>query len=309
MGRMQAHLAIMRLDHSVKNIFILPGIAVALSFQRASWNSLTIRHIALGMVAATLIACSNYVINEVLDAKHDKLHPTKCLRPAAQGLVSLPAAYVQWLVMMLAGLAIARLVGHNFLVAALALWVMGGLYNIPPIRTKDLVYLDVLTESVNNPLRMLLGWYMVTETLVPPVSLLCAYWMLGCYFMGLKRFSEYREIASFQVASAYRRSFRFYTEKSLLASVMFYASLAMLTFGVFIARYRIDLVLAFPFLALLMAMYFNLSFEVHSCVQHPEKLYKERTLMAVVLGTCALMTLLLYVPVPYLRQVFAPSTW
>ena len=309
MSTIRAHFAIMRLDHSVKNIFILPGIAVALSFLHPSWNSIPIGRIVLGMIAATLVACSNYVINEVLDAGHDRLHPTKRARPAAQGLVSVPGAYVQWIAMMLAGLVLAHSVGHKFFVAALALWVMGCLYNIPPIRTKDLVYLDVLTESVNNPLRMLLGWYMVTEILVPPVSLLCAYWMLGCYFMGLKRFSEYREIASFQVASAYRKSFHFYTEQSLLASVMFYASLAMLTFGVFIARYRIDLVLAFPLLALLMAMYFNLAFQAHSCVQHPEKLYRERTLMAVVIGTSVLMTALLYVPVPYLRQIFAPSTW
>ncbi len=55
-----------------------------------------------------------------------------------------------------------------FTLTAIALWIMGCVYNIPPLRTKDQVYLDVLTESVNNPLRMLLGWYMVTSVLVPP---------------------------------------------------------------------------------------------------------------------------------------------
>ena len=38
------------------------------------------------------------------------------------------------------------------------LWVMGCIYNIPPVRSKDLPYLDVLSEAVNNPLRMLAGW-------------------------------------------------------------------------------------------------------------------------------------------------------
>src|SRR5271165_1945764 len=85
-----------------------------------------------------------------------------------------------------------------------ALWIMGCVYNIPPVRTKDVPYLDVLTESINNPLRMLLGWYAVTSVLVPPVSLLLSYWMIGCYFMALKRFSELSEIRNKTVAGAYR---------------------------------------------------------------------------------------------------------
>ena len=36
---------------------------------------------------------------------------------------------------------------------------MGCLYNIPPIRTKDHAYVDVLSESINNPIRFLVGWY------------------------------------------------------------------------------------------------------------------------------------------------------
>lgn len=64
------------------------------------------------------------------------------------------------------------------------------------------MYVDVLSESVNNPLRMLLGWFMVTSVLVPPVSLLICYWMAGCYLMALKRFSEYREIGDPEVAGA-----------------------------------------------------------------------------------------------------------
>jgi decaprenyl-phosphate phosphoribosyltransferase len=145
-------------------------------------------------------------LNEVLDAPYDRQHPKKQSRPAAQGLVSIPAAYVQWLVMMVAGMALAWTISRFFAYTAAALWIMGCLYNISPIRTKDKVYLDVLSESVNNPLRMLLGWFMVTATLVPPISLLICYWMAGCYLMALKRFSEYREIGDPQIAGAYRKS-------------------------------------------------------------------------------------------------------
>ena len=307
--RLRAHIAIMRLDHSIKNIFLLPGIAVALSLLHPRLSQVRLLPIGVGVLAVTLIACSNYVLNELLDAPFDRLHPHKCRRPAALGLIDPDAAYAQWLTMMVMGMTLAAWVGLHFAVAAAALWVMGCIYNIRPLRTKDIAYLDVLTESVNNPLRMLLGWYMVTQVIVPPTSMLCAYWMLGCYFMGLKRFSEFREIGSRQGACAYRKSFEHYNERSLLGSVVFYAAMAMLMFGIFVVRYRIELILSFPFIALLMAMYFDLSFKDNSAVQHPEKLYREPSLMTTAIFTSIIMIVLLNVHLPMVGRIFTPSTW
>ena len=305
--RLQAHAAIMRLDHSIKNVFVLPGIVIALSVTHSSFTLGTLRNVLLGFAATTLIACSNYVINEVLDAPFDRLHPTKRNRPAALGLINVPLAYTQWIVMMVLGIALSLMISVPFALVAGFLWVMGCMYNIRPFRTKDVVYLDVVTESVNNPLRMLLGWYMVTATVIPPASLLVCYWMLGCFFMALKRFSEYRDIANISVAGAYRESFKRYTEQSLLVSITFYASFAMLTFGSFIMRYRLELILAFPLVAWMMATYFHLAFRPGSAVQNPEKLYKEPLLMVELLLTTTAILLLLFVDLPFLGRLFTSS--
>jgi len=305
---LSAHLAIARFDHSIKNIFVIPGIVVALSMTGSAFTLEIARNILLGVLATTLIACSNYVINEVLDAPFDRLHPIKRLRPAARGAVNIRLAYVQWVAMMFLGILVSWRVSLKFAAVAAALWIMGCIYNIRPIRTKDVVYLDVLTESINNPLRMLLGWYMVTSSLVPPVSLLCCYWMIGCYFMALKRFSEFREIRNVATAGAYRESFKRYTERSLLESVTFYASFAMLLFGAFIMRYRLELVLSFPFVAMMMATYFDLAFKPNSSVQNPEKLYREPVLMVELALTSVVITTLLFVNIPLLAKLFTPST-
>jgi decaprenyl-phosphate phosphoribosyltransferase len=305
--RVRAHIAIARLDHSIKNLFVLPGIIVPLSVDPGLLTPHLLVVLAWAFVAITLVACSNYVINEVLDAPFDRLHPTKHTRPAARGLVNTPAAYAQWIVMMVIGVAIGWRISHPFAMTALLLWLMGCAYNIRPLRTKDVPYLDVLTESVNNPIRMLLGWYAVAPFLVPPLSLLMCYWMIGCYFMALKRFSELREIGDAGLAGSYRASFRRYTAESLLVSVMFYASTAMLFFGAFIIRYRIELLLSFPLVALVMAIYFHLSFEPHSAVQNPEKLYREPMLMLWFTATVTVMVLLLFVRLPSLEKIFIPT--
>jgi 4-hydroxybenzoate polyprenyltransferase len=305
--QVRAHIAIARLDHSIKNLFVLPGVIVPLSIYPNLMTAHLIVRLGWAFLSITLVACSNYVINEVLDAPFDRLHPTKWSRPAACGLVNIPVAYVQWIAMMLAGVAIGWTISRPFAITALVLWLMGCAYNIKPLRTKDVPYLDVLTESVNNPLRMMLGWYAVAAWLVPPLSLLMSYWMIGCYFMALKRFSELREIGDSAVAGSYRASFRRYTPESLLVSVVFYASTAMLFFGAFVIRYRIELMIGFPLVALVMAIYFKLSFKHNSAVQNPEKLYREPALMTWFTATVVVMVTLLFVRLPTLEHMFLPT--
>lgn len=302
-----AHLRMMRLDHSIKQAFILPGILLAIALTGRHWDLRLAFSLCAGFIAATLISSSNYVINEILDAPCDRIHPIKKNRPAACGLVHIGWGYAQWIGLMLAGLALARTISPGFTLSALALWIMGCVYNIPPLRTKDLPYIDVISESINNPIRFCLGWYMVTAAILPPLSLLVAYWMLGAYFMGLKRSSEYRQIDDSAIAGSYRRSFRFYTQESLLTSVIFYAAGAMLFFGAFIMRYRIELILTFPLVAWLMAIYFGLSFRFESAVQNPEKLYRERRLMAVLILCICTFGLFLFVDVPWLTTLFPKS--
>ena len=305
-SRLAAHIDLLRLDHIVKQIFVLPGIVVAGSLTGELASPVLLWRAFLGLLAVIATASSNYVLNELLDAPFDRLHPTKHTRPAASRSVNLPLAYAQWLICGAIGLALALAVSMQLFVSILALWVMGCLYNIPPIRTKDVPYLDVLSESINNPIRFCVGWYIVTSTVIPPASLLIAYWMLGGYFMALKRFSEYRQIG-YELAGHYRRSFIFYTEQSLLVSVLFYAATAMLFFGAFIMRYRMEMIFAFPFIALLMAVYFNLAFQQESPVQNPEKLYREPRVMALLGICCSVLVVTSFVHFPWLAQLFPKS--
>ena len=53
--------------------------------------------------------------------------------------------------------------------------LQGIVYNVPPLRTKDKPYLDVISESVNNPIRLLIGWAMVDPTTLPPSSIILSY--------------------------------------------------------------------------------------------------------------------------------------
>ena len=145
---------------------------------------------AVGLLSVGLVASSNYVLNEILDAATDRYHPDKSTRPVPSGLVDARIAYVQWAALAVAGIALGYWISRALAEVLVALWMMGCVYNMPPVRTKDVPYLDVLSEAVNNPLRMLVGWFIVGPDAVAPASLLVSYWMVGCYFMAMKRFAE-----------------------------------------------------------------------------------------------------------------------
>jgi 4-hydroxybenzoate polyprenyltransferase len=301
------HIRIARVDHWFKNVFVLPGIVAAIAVDHHAINLGLIVRIVVGVVSVCLVASSNYVINEVLDAGYDRLHPVKSKRPVPSGLVSVPLAYVQWIALMVVGVSLGFILGPAFGLTVLSLWVMGCIYNVPPVRSKDIAYVDVLTESINNPLRMLAGWFIAGTGLIPPASLLVSYWTVGCYFMALKRYAEYRDLADPRLAAAYRRSFAHYDEQRLLVSTMFYASASMLFFGAFIIRYRLELIVSFPFVALVMAIYLLLAFKPDSAVQRPEGLYREPLLTGAV-GLCTVVIgLLLFIDIPVLHTLFAPT--
>lgn len=300
------YLKIARIDHWVKNVFVLPGIVVAMSVEPWMGSQLAVRVFA-GMLAVCLVASSNYTINEVLDAPYDRLHPVKRHRPVPAGEVSIPLAYVQWIATMLLGLAISLLVSVPLAATMLILWLMACVYNFPPLRSKDIPYLDVLSEAINNPLRLLAGWFMVGNSVFPSVSLVLSYWMVGCYFMAIKRYAELRDIDDAAAAAHYRRCFAHYNLDGLLVSIMFYGSAAMLFFGAFTVRYRLELILAYPFVAVVMAVYLKIGLKPHSAAQAPEKLHREPLLMISVILCTLVMAVLLFVDIPPMHHIFAPT--
>lgn len=304
---LQGHLEICRFDHWIKNVFILPGLLIAISVYPQSISFHLMYSIAIGFLAAGIIASSNYIINEILDAPFDALHPTKRLRPTPAGRVHIRWGYVQWIALMLLGLALGSLISQAFMYVLLWLWIMGCIYNIPPVRAKDVPYVDVLVESINNPIRLLIGWYIVSPPIQIPVSLLISYWMIGAYLMAIKRFAEMRDISKNISARQYRKSFAFYTEQNLLVSIMFYAAASMLFFGAFVMRYRLELIFSFPLIAFIMAMYLNLAFKEDGVAQAPEKLWKEGPLMIASFLCLVLMVFLMNYRLPPFTAFFQQS--
>jgi decaprenyl-phosphate phosphoribosyltransferase len=309
------YVSIARPDHWFKNVFMVLGLVLAFFCHPDLLHAEIAWPILWAVVTTCIVASSNYVLNEVLDSPTDRSHPIKRLRPVPSGQVIVSIALVEWVVLGAIGLGMAYMLNRPFFLSAMSLLIMGCIYNIPPVRSKDLPYVDVLSESVNNPIRLLLGWFAVAPNDVPPASLLVAYWMIGAFFMASKRFAEYRSIGKRDVAGAYRKSFRLYDEQKLLISMFFYTTCFALFLGIFIIRYHLELILIVPMVAGFISYYLHIAFKDNSAVQNPERLYRETGLMIYLAACIVAFSALMFIEIPALYSWFnvvpsaAPALW
>jgi 4-hydroxybenzoate polyprenyltransferase len=296
------YLAIARITHSTKHIFILPGIMLAYLL-RGRYVGFHFAEVLLGLVTAVCIASANYVINEWFDQGSDQYHPTKSQRAGVRTKLHGHIVMAEWLALLVIGLSCAYLSSLTMLLVGCVFAVQGVFYNIPPLRTKDVAFLDVISESINNPLRLMIGWAMVDARTLPPSSIILAYWLGGAFLMAAKRLSEYREIVASHgkdLLVRYRTSFKGYSEVSLTLSCFAYALLSTFFLAVFLIKYRVEYILLMPLIILLFTQYLGLAMRPDSSAQNPEKLFRERRLMLTMILVAAVFVLATFVEIPVL---------
>jgi len=299
------YLAMARFDHSTKHIFIIPGIVFAYILRGVQTDNIY-QNIVLGLITAICIASANYVINEWLDRDFDKYHPTKSERTAVNLELNGQLIWLEWIIFITIGLVCAFLVSKTMFIVACAFGLQGIVYNVPPLRMKDKPYFDVISESINNPIRLVIGWTMIDAATLPPSSIILSYYLGGAFLMAAKRLSEYREIVAShgkKLLSQYRASFAGYTDTSLTVSCFLYALLSSFFLAVFLLKYRIEYVLLMPIIVILFSQYLALSMQPGSSAQKPEKLFRENRLMIMVIVLAISFVSTTLVDIPYVENL------
>jgi decaprenyl-phosphate phosphoribosyltransferase len=291
------YLKICRPDHWLKNIFILFGhvvaIALVLDFQITShhlWMA------GLSLIPACLVASANYILNEILDAPFDAMHPTKRLRGIPAGKVKVSILWWIKAALIIAAFAMAWAFGFNpaYQLALLLLLISGVVYNVKPLRLKDRAF-------------------MVDAKFVPPASIVLAWWFFGALLMTGKRYSEYRFIADAELSGRYRRSFQVYTEKTLVLAMITYANLFCFCTGIAMAVYERlnNLVFVFPFIVAAVLAYFHHAMKAETARLEPEQLLKNPWIIVCTVITSGMTLALLMTKTNYAKaaHLLGPVTW
>ncbi len=271
------YLDALRLNRWPRSLAIIPGYIAAIVLLEKDFQSidLSILKLLLAFILTWTISTANYIINEITDAPYDAFHPQKKDRPLVKNEISKNKLLILYVFMFISSSIISYfLYNINFFFALFALTVAGFLYNVPPIRVKDIPILDSTIESANNPIRFLIGWHIITGNFAP-FTLLISWWAFGNFLMVGKRVAE-KKFLSESESSGYRRSLKKYSISMLIAFMYFNAIIFIITFAFFAIKYNLyTLLFAIPFILYYLSMFIKKSTQDIDGAEEPERLLKD----------------------------------
>lgn len=183
-------IRLMRPQDWVKNLFVLLPIlfwmaapkteADDLSYISALWLTL------LTFVAFCLVASAVYSFNDALDAKKDRTHPVKRLRPVASGAISPGSAMRIGTLLGIVGLVIGWTTGFGVFTVLVLYLLMQVCYNGG---AKYVVLVDVVVIAVGFVMRAAAGAFAI-ESRLSIWLLLCVFFL--CLYLGfIKRLCDF----------------------------------------------------------------------------------------------------------------------
>ena len=182
---MKPYLKLMRVHHYIKNILVFSALACS---GKLFEINLLLKNI-IAFAAFSMAASSIYIINDIRDKDSDAVHPVKCHRPIASGMVSVRKGKI------LVGLCIAAALALNSIVytpvSTLLLILFMVLNLFYSFGAKDLPIIDIVILVSGYIIRVMYGAYItqiqISNWLYLTVMAVSFYLALGKRRNELKR--------------------------------------------------------------------------------------------------------------------------
>jgi len=183
--------------------------------------------VVLTFLIFSVLASSMYLINDVIDAPRDRLHPFKRKRPIAAGIVPARLAVLVALILTTITLYFSFILSPFLATIALIFVIFQLAYTL---WLKNLIIIDVMMIAATFILRVLAGAIVidahVTVWFILAVSCLALFLAVG------KRRSE-KTILSGEVAAEHRKTLLHYPDIFLDSLTIMFATTSWLTYAMF----------------------------------------------------------------------------
>lgn len=164
-------------------VFVAPAAAGVIT------SGYHLRLTIIGFVAFCMVSSATYLLNDILDVESDRKHPTKCNRPIAAGVVSVPLGICMAVVLFFGGLAVALVDNYQLALIVATYAVLTTTYSL---FLKTIPVIDLVILSAGFILRLLGGAY-AAEVPVSDWFLIIS--LFGSLFIAAaKRFAEKKEL-------------------------------------------------------------------------------------------------------------------
>lgn len=235
-----------------KNLLVFAALIFAKLYTGVHFVLTTLEAFA----ALCLISSTVYIVNDILDVERDRVHPVKKKRPIAAGQISVQTAWILAAVCFLGGVGISIPLGKSWLAGIGLYFLLQVGYNL---YFKRQAILDVFVLAFGFVLRAAVG--------AMPIGASISGWLLFCTgaLALLLGFSKRRNEFLMQSGEQSRPALANYNIQLLNSMVIFAASIAAMSYGVYAIESRTGrdnpaLILTTPFVIYGIARYVYLTF-------------------------------------------------
>jgi len=202
------------------------AIFAALVFSGQLFNFQPFTKVILATLIFSLLTSAVYLLNDVIDIPHDKLHPIKKQRPITQGSIPVPLALFFSLFGTLVALYLAIWLSTFFFFTCLLYFLLQIVYSL---LLKNITILDVLAIAISFILRVYAGAFVIDAHL--SVWFLLCVISLALFLSVGKRRAELNILA--EQASQHRKTLALYSKELLDQYLAIFASSTWLAWSLF----------------------------------------------------------------------------
>lgn len=226
-----------------------------------------------GLVILIIISSSNYVLNDMIDAKKDRLNPEKKNRAIASRKISKRFAISFFFILLITALIGAAKLNIYFFYIVCTLFIISTAYTF---YFKNLIFVDLIFISINFVLRAISGAVIINVFISP--------WLvIGVFFFALflgagKRYGEMKFLNKY--AGNHRKVLNYYSKKLFYPLFNILIGLLILVFILysFFSEHK-PLIWTTPLFVYLILRYSHLIHSNNEIARHPEKAIKDIPLL------------------------------
>jgi 4-hydroxybenzoate polyprenyltransferase len=256
-----------------KNLLIF----LPLIFAGELFNQPAHLRVILGFAALCMISSANYILNDIIDKKKDRMHPEKKNRPLASGKANVFAAVIFGTALAVFSVWIAFYLGNYFVYFVAGLFALTFVYSYA---AKQLAFVDITIIGVNFIIRAVSGAFVIFPDKIVRISP----WLVLCpFFLALflatgKRLADIKLLGS--KAHLHKPILKFYT-KDVTQALMTINTTALL---ICIALYSFNsdftnLIYTLPLPAFIMFRYIYLVESGSEIARHAHLLFRDVQIM------------------------------
>lgn len=290
MNKLSNYLNLIRIKQWYKNLVIF----IPLFFAQEIFAIGGLEKTLIGFFALCFISSVNYILNDILDLKKDKIHPEKRHRPLASGNLSVNKAIILMIFLLFSSMILSINLSSYFLLVILTLFFSTLFYSII---LKNILFLDVILISFNFVLRIIAGIYVLIINNQPWIT--PSPWLIFCpFFLSLflsigKRHGDL--IILKDKAGEHKKVLKEYSPELTKPLIIITATLLIISYSFysFLSVYH-SLIYTLPIALYLIFRYLYLIEKGSVITRHPEQAIKDMPLVIGALIWVLLTFILIY---------------